>query len=191
MSSLLTCWPSQVWQQRWNIYLIHSPDIVWVNANLSCEAIAWHRGANISSFERRLVSLWPSFFLHSQSLHLCRAVSFPLPRAGQDFSVLHPHSISCLVLLLPGPHPSTPARCAAYHPPPPTPPQPPAHTPPSIQPGPGTNTAFTEASPLTHSSVTHHLVGLYLAFITSQHLGHHRTGTHQQNIESNQPHSIP
>lgn len=121
------------------------------------------REANISSFQSRLVSLWPSFFLHSQSLHLCLTVSFPLPSAGQDFSVLHPHSISCLVLRLLRPHPSPPRtlRC----------------TPSSLHIQPDQIQIEPSLGLSTDTLLFGHFIGLNLAIITSQHLHHRPTET--------------
>ena len=75
------------------------------------EATVQLRGANISNFQSGLVSLWPSFFLHSQSLHLCLTVSFPLPgpaRTSLSFILIlfHASSFSCSVLIHHHPHPA-------------------------------------------------------------------------------------
>lgn len=60
--------------------------------------------ANISNFESRLVSLWPSFSAHSQSLHLCLTLSSPLlglARTSLSFILIlfHATSFSCGVLI--------------------------------------------------------------------------------------------
>lgn len=78
-----------------------------------CEATVQLRGANISNFESGLVSLWPSFFLDSQSLHLCLTVSFPLPgsaRTSLSFILIlfHSSSFSCSVLIHHHPHSALP-----------------------------------------------------------------------------------
>lgn len=77
-----------------------------------CEATVQHRGANINNFDSRLVSLWPSFFLHPQSLHLCLTVYFPVPwpaRTSLSFILIlfHASSSSGSVLIHHHPHPAT------------------------------------------------------------------------------------
>lgn len=74
------------------------------------------KGANISKFQSRLVSLWPSFFLRSQSLHLCLTVSFLLPRPARNslsfiLILFHASSFSCSLLIHQHPclqHPAPP-----------------------------------------------------------------------------------
>ncbi len=147
--------------------LIHLLDIVWVNANLSRCAAQRSKHQQFSEQVRLSLTLILSPLSVSPSLSHSL---LPPHRAGQDFSVLHPHSISCLVLLSLAPHPSPPASCAAPPPPPPA----------SVFSLAKYRHSLHWVSVLTHSSVTHHFIGLYLAFIISQHLYHCPTETHQE-----------
>lgn len=115
---------------------MHSPDIAWANANLSHSAAQRSKHQQFS--EQVSLSLWPSFFLHSQSLHLCLTIYFPLPwpaGASPSFILIlfHASSFSCLVLIHHHPHPVT-ALPPHYHL---------HHTPSSIQLGHITDATFT------------------------------------------------
>lgn len=99
-------------------------DRLW-KCKCKCEATSQHSGASINNFDSRLVSLWPSFYLHSQSLHLCLTVFFPLlwpARTSLSFILIlfHASSFSCSVLIHHHPNPALhtpppPVSCLTHH----------------------------------------------------------------------------
>lgn len=127
-----------------------------------CEAPMQHRGANINNFDSRLVSLWPSSFSTvSLSMSVSQSSS---PSLGQP-GLLCPSSSFYFM-----PCPSL-ARSSSIT----------------------TRTLHfipTIAASPPVSCLTHHFIGLHLAFITSKHLYNHRTETFQENSDSNQAHFI-